>query len=110
MNNIYKLNQVFISIDRKHQIEISIIDNIAWFNINNIDYEFFKTFLDLLKDIIKILSINNITFIKQYVLETDLEFFKHSDYIYMSDNTCVITTPFDKFIPELINILGINLA
>ena len=109
MENIYKLNKIFTSIDGKHKIEISLMDNVAWFNIKNIEYEFYKTFLDLLKDIMKYLSLNNISIIKQYVLENDLEFFKNSDKIHLNEDIYVINTSIDKFIPELINVLGINL-
>ena len=109
MENIYNFEKSFISIDGKHKIDITILDNIVWFNINNIEFECCKTFLDLLKDIVKYLSTKNISLIKQYVYENDLEFFKNSDKVHLYENIYIITTPFDKFIPELINALGINL-
>jgi len=37
-NKINQLNKIFNSIDNKHQIEVNIIDNISWFNINKFDY------------------------------------------------------------------------
>lgn len=110
MEGKYELNKIFASVDNKHFIEISLIDKIAWFRIINIEYESYKTFLDLLKDIVKYMLDSNITHIKQYIVSNDLENFKYSEYILSSEDIYIITTPFDKFIPEIVNALGINIA
>jgi len=106
MNNYS--NKKFISIDKNHEVEISIIENIAWFNINKLEYEYYKTFLYLLKDIITFFSENKIQYIKQYVIDTDIEYFKSSTFLKISDNQYVISTKIEDFIKELINVLGIQ--
>ena len=107
MNN-YKFNKIFTSLDKKHQLEVSIIDNIAWFNIINIEYEFYKTFLDLLKDIIKIFNKNNVEYIKQYISSGDIQYFKYSEYIQIDNDCYIITTKIVDFPNEIFEVLGIN--
>jgi len=100
--------KVFNSIDDKHQIEISLLENIAWFNINKLNYESYKTFVLLLKDIISFLSKNNVTNIKQYVYKTDLKYFNNSSHICINDDKYIINTYITDFLPEIINALGIQ--
>jgi len=104
MNN----TKLFNSIDNHHQIEITTIDDISWFNINKLDYPNYKTFLILLKDVIKYLSDNEIKFIKQYIRDEDLDYFKNSSYLDIGDNKYVITTNIINFLPEITNALGIQ--
>ena len=104
----YEFNKLFDSIDLKHQIEISILEEISWFNINKIDYQNCKTFLLLLKDVMKYLSGKQIKYIKQYINKDDLIFFTTSSYTESSDNTYVISTSIEYFIPEITIALGIN--
>ena len=75
INQINPLNKVFNSIDNKHQIEITIIDDICWFYINKFDFEYYKTFLLTLKDVLMYLKKNNVIYIKQYIDQNDIEFF-----------------------------------
>lgn len=107
MNN-YQLKKIFNSIDLKHQIEISLIDDIGWFNINKFDFELYKTFLLLLKDVLIYLSTNNVQYIKQYILETDLEYFKKSSYIELENNEYIISTKIIDFVSEMTSVLGIK--
>ena len=100
--------KIYNSIDNKHQIEINIIENISWFNINKLDFESFKTFLLLLKDIMTYLKNNNIKYIKQYIEEKDTEYFKKSSIINLDKNYYMVTTYIDDFIDEIILVFGIN--
>ena len=108
IDNNYYINKIFDSLDQKHQIEISLIDNIAWFNINKIEYQSCKTFMYLLKDVIEFLSIKNISYIKQHILYGDLELFKSSTNIQINDNEYIISTPIANFPNEIIDVLGIQ--
>ena len=104
----YEFNKLFNSMDLKHQVEISILEEISWFKINKIDYENCKTFLLLLRDIMKYLSDKKIKYIKQYVNVNDLEFFTKSSSTELSDSTYVVSTCIEDFIPEITYALGIN--
>ena len=101
--------KIYNSIDNKHQIEINIIENISWFNINKLDFESFKTFLLLLKDIMTYLKNNNIKYIKQYIEEKDTEYFKKSSIINLDKNYYMVTTYIDDFIDEIILVFGIKI-
>lgn len=111
INNIeynYQPKKIFYSIDKKHSVEITIIDDLAWFNIINIEYENYKTFLDLLKDTIKIFNNNNVKIIKQYVNIEDIQYFKFSEFILIDDDKYVISTKLEDFAKEIYEVLGIN--
>ena len=103
-----EFNKIFNSIDLKHQIKISLIDDVAWFNINKIEYDSFKTFLLLLKDVITFMSKNGIKYIKQCVEINDLELFKYSTWFESSEDIYTINTKIEDFMPEIINIFGIK--
>jgi hypothetical protein len=100
--------KILNSIDKKHKIEIMIIDNLAWFNIINIEYENYKTFLDLLKDTINIFNKNNVEYIKQYVYSDDIQYFKLSEYTKIDDNCYIMTTKLKDFPAEIFDVLGVN--
>ena len=101
-------NKMFNSIDNKHQIETNIIEDISWFNINKLDFESFKTFLLLLKDVITYMKNNNIKYIKQYIMEEDINYFKKSSIINLDENTYMTTTNITDFIDEIVNVLDIK--
>lgn len=103
-NNI---NKIFNSIDNKHQISVYIIDDVCWFNIDKFDYEYYKTFLLNLKDVLLYLKKNNVIYIKQYVFEEDVVLFKNSSSINIDDKY-VITTNIDIFVDEIISVFGIK--
>jgi hypothetical protein len=105
---IKQQDKIFNSIDKKHQIEIKIIDNISWFNINKFDFEYYKTFLLILKDILVFLKNNNVLYIKQYIYENDCEYFKNSSIINVDQDIYIVTTNIDNFIEEIINVFGIK--
>ncbi len=104
--SITPINKKFISIDKKHIIDVHIIEDIGWFQIVEADFQFPKTFFLLLKDCIDFFSSSNTKFIKQYIREDDLTFIKESSYIDTDDGSYVITTPINNFIKEMTNLLG----
>ena len=103
-----EFNKIFNSIDLKHQIKISLIDDVAWFNINKIEYDSFKTFLLLLKDVLTFMSKNDIKYIKQYVEVNDLELFKYSKLFEYSEYIYTISNKINDFMPEIISVFGIK--
>ena len=98
----------FCSIDEKHEISIKILENTAWFNIVRLEYEHYKTFLLMFKELIEYLNSKNIQFIKQIVLKTDIEFFKNSTSFDYDEFSSIISTPLDKLPGEIYHALGIN--
>lgn len=108
MNN-QLIQKEFISIDKYHTISTSIIDDIAWFQIIKADLSQYKTFFLLIKDCVDYFRLNNIKFIKQCVLSSDVPGFIHSEIVEINESMVTITTPITKFIDELVNALGIVL-
>ena len=101
-------NKYFDSLDGSSKIEISIIDDITWFKIIKLDYENYKIFLYLLKDVIKYLNENNIKYIKQYVEKDSIQYFETSNYLEIEDDIFIVTTEISNFLNEIIKVLGIN--
>ena len=103
------MNNTFTSIDKKHSIGIKILGDVAEFEIIQIQYENYKTFLLLLKTIIEHFANNNIKFIKQRITEDDLPLFHYStlDVWYKEDEIALITTPIEYFAEEIYNALGL---
>lgn len=101
----YKL---FNSIDNKHQIETNVIENTSWFNINFMDFESFKTFLILLKDILIYMKNNNVGYIKQYVREEDIVYFKKSSIINLDEDIYMATTKIEDFTDEIVSLFDIK--
>ena len=100
--------KIFNSVDNKHQIETHIIENISWFNINKLDFEIFKTFLILLKDVMMYMKNNNVLYIRQYITEEDTMYFKKSSVVNLDENTYVVTTNIADFIDEIIEVFGVK--
>lgn len=106
----YSMNQqvkILNSVDEKHRIKISWIDEIGWFSIEKIDVENSKTLMILIKDILKIFANNRIKYIKQYIGYSDVELFRYSEFIEY-DDYITVTTPIDKFPIEIVGVLGLN--
>ena len=101
-------NKIFNSIDNNHQIEINIIDDISWFNINKLNFESFKTFLLLLKDVMIYMKNNNIKYIKQYLTEEDINYFKKSSIINLDENRYIVTSNINDFVDEIISVFDIK--
>lgn len=108
MNNSFQ-EKDFISIDKEHLIKTAITDDVGWFQIINLNFEKYKTFFLLVKDCVDYYRLNNIKYIKQYIVITDVESFKYSEITHISDSMSTVTTPIINFIDELVNILGIKL-
>lgn len=99
----------FISIDKEHIINTSILENIVWFQIELVNFTHYKTFFLLVKDCVDYFRNNNIKYIKQSILISDAEFFKFSEFAEIDESMGTITTPIEKFIDELVCALGIDL-
>lgn len=102
------IKKTFNSIDNKHQIDITIICEIAWFNIIKLDFESFKTFLILLKDVMIYIKDNKCEYIKQYINKNDVEYFKKSSKVELDNDIYSITTKIDNFLDEIINVFDIK--
>lgn len=102
------INKIFNSIDNKHQIETNIIENICWFNINKLEFESFKTFLILLKDVMIHMKNNNVMCIHQYISEEDILYFKKSSILNLDENVYMAITNINDFIDEITNALDIK--
>jgi hypothetical protein len=99
----------FISIDKEHIINTSVLENIAWFQIELANFSHYKTFFLLVKDSIDYFRNNNIKYIKQSILISDAQSFKFSEFVEIDESIGMITTPIEKFIDELVCALGIDL-
>ncbi len=100
-------NKVFDSLDNQHQISIVIIDEISWFEIKLFNPDRQKTFVLLLKEVIDYYRGKNVQFIKQYVNEDDVTYFKNSTKQLIDDNVYIVTTPIVSFIDDMVSVLGI---
>ena len=99
----------FISIDKEHIINTSVLENIAWFQIELVNFTHYKTFFLLVKDCVDYFTNNNIKYIKQSILISDAQSFKFSEFISIDESIGMITTPIEKFVDELVCALGIDL-
>ena len=95
------------SIDNKHKIKLQINENNAIFTIINLEFEFYKSFLILLKDIIHDLNSKNVKNIIQYINNDDCINFKKSDIITIDDNTSMVITNINIFAEQMYEALGI---
>lgn len=99
---------IFKSIDEEHQINIEINEKVAWFEIIKIEYEQYKTFLLLLKDIVTFISSKNIEYIKQYISSDDVKFFNNSRIDPFNEKISIVTTKINIFPEETYQALGIK--
>jgi hypothetical protein len=100
----------FISIDKSHEIDISVIEDFCYLTIIKITSENYKTLLLLFKDIILYLNLRDVKYIKQFIHSDDLQSFKNST-ITVSDeynNFYWITTNIIDFMEEICHALNIN--
>ncbi len=104
----YKYEEkIMVSLDLKHKIKVSLWGNIGWFEIIEFNFEYQKTFIILLKDVIEHFNINKIELIKQYVIKEDKDYFLNSTVIKIDDNTYEVTSQINKFIDDMVSVLGI---
>jgi len=103
------LDKQFVSLDENHQINISIINNTAWFEIIKLKKEEYKTFVYLFKEVIEFFSKNNIISINQVIDKESVKYCKLSEIKQVNENLYEINTKLIDFIDEvIINLLGIQ--
>ena len=103
------LDKQFVSLDENHKINISIINNIAWFEIIKLKQEEYKTFLYLFKEVIEYFNKNNIISINQVIDKESVKYCKLSEIKQINEKLYEINTKLKDFIDEvIINLLGIQ--
>jgi hypothetical protein len=100
-------NKDFISIDKNHSFTVQIIDNTAYFMINTLNPEKYKTFLLLLKSAFEYMVSKNVSYVKQQINKDDKENFKNSSFI-EADNILVVKTHINDFMIEICDALGMH--
>jgi len=105
------MEKIFDSIDQKHKITVIPLTNDSiHFEINNISIEDIKTFALLLKDCVDYIHKNKHKKIIQTINKNDYGLFRFSNKIQeLNDDNIFIETNLDKFIPEILNVLSINI-
>ena len=100
----------FISIDKSHEIDTAVIDELCYLTIINITPKNYKTLLLLFKDIIMYLNLKNVKYIKQFIHYEDAQSFKNSTISVTDDDNkfAWITTNIVDFMEEICNALNIN--
>jgi hypothetical protein len=101
------LPKKFISLDKHHSFTIGIVENTAYFQIENINPEYYKTFLLLLKQGFNYMAENNVLYVKQHINSEDAELFKKSTFI-KENTTLIAKTNIEDFLFELTDCLGIK--
>lgn len=104
---INKSELKFLSIDKEHLFNISIIEDTAYFTLHNINPQKYKTFLLLLKNAFDYMVNNNIKYVKQQINHEDRESFKRSSFI-EEDNILIAKTNIEYFLVELCDALGMH--
>lgn len=116
MNNLIN-DKKFTSIDKSHEIDTTIIEDLCYLTIIKITPENYKTLLLLFKDIILYLNLKNVKYIKQFIQCEDIQSFKNSTINICDDthlgvdnnnNFAWITTNIVDFMEEICNALNIN--
>jgi len=103
------LDKQFVSLDENHKINISIINNIAWFEIIKLKQEEYKTFVYLFKEVIEYFNKNNIISINQVIDKESVKYCKLSEIKQINEKLYEINTKLKDFIDEvIINLLGIQ--
>lgn len=105
----YKYEEkIMESLDLKHKIKVSVRADIGWFEIIEFNFEHQKTFIILLKDVIEHYKKGSVEIIKQYVTEEDKNYFSNSNIIKIDDNIYEVTSQINKFIDDMVSVLGIK--
>lgn len=105
---------LFTSIDKLHTIELTIFGDIAEISIITFHYESYKTFLLLLKKVIEYMADKDIKYVKQRILEEEVNLFSYStiDSKYYDNDTkkqvVLITTPIVHIAEEIYNAMGLK--
>ena len=103
------IDKKFTSIDKSHEIDTAVIEDLCYLTIIKITPENYKTLLLLFKDIILYLNLKNVKYIKQFIHYEDIQSFKNSAINICDDNNFAwITTNIIDFMEEICNALNIN--
>ena len=104
------MDNIFISIDKNHRISlIPITNDIIIFELQQFDIEYVKTFVLLLKECIEYIQLKKFKNIYQYVNIDEFKLFKFSKIIDTMNNYYIIEIPIDKLMPELYQLLDIQI-
>lgn len=103
------MSKNFISIDKYHQFNINILDDTAYFAIERYEPDKYKTFLLLLKTGFEYMVNNNVKYVKQYIMEDDINEFKKSQII-SENGIFVAKTNIEDFLFELCDAMGFQRA
>lgn len=90
-----------------HAFKISIVDDTAYFQLEQLKEENYKTFLLLLKNGFEYMCDNKVKYVKQYINEDDIVNFKKSEFLKNND-IVIVKTHIDDFLYELTGALGFN--
>jgi hypothetical protein len=97
----------FISIDKLHSFEITILEDTSYFVILSLEPKHYKTFLLLLKKGFEYMKSNNVKYVKQTITLEDKELFKKSSFV-EENNVLIVKTDIDMFLEELCNAMGMQ--
>ena len=103
------MEKIFVSIDKKHNILIMENNNEYIFNIEIFNFENYKSFLLLLKEVITYLNEKNVKFIIQYINKTDYEYFSESIILEKNNDIYKISSPIESFVLNIYNALGLKI-
>lgn len=106
------MDNLFISIDKHHRISlIPITNDIIIFELQKFDIEYVKTFVLLLKECIEYIQLKKFKNIYQYINIDEFKLFKYSKIIdgMININYYIIEIPIDKLMPELYQLLDIQI-
>ncbi len=106
IQNIQYITKEFISIDKKHHINILTNNNVGWFILINFDATNCNTFVLLLKTIIEYLKKNKIYYVNQHITKNDIEFFNKSEILQFDDDI-IAKTKTDYLIDDVVSALNI---
>ena len=102
------MERVFTSIDKKHQITINIIENICYIEITLFQHQSFKTFLILFKEVMEYVNKLKVQYIKQIILNEELNMFNNiHDSIGIDNNKTLITFKLSEYPTIFYNALGL---
>lgn len=101
------ISKEFISLDKKHSFTLDSIDDTTYFTIHYLSYEYYKTFLLLLKTAFEYMVNYNIKYVKLRINEEDKIHFKRSSFI-QEDDVLIVKILITDFLLELCDALGIQ--
>lgn len=99
--------KVFFSVDNRHIIKISTINEIFYYEIVLFNLDYVKTFIELFVETLNYIKKKNYP-IRQTIYKPDLHLFKNSIFINdYSNEKCVIETQHNVFFEEMMEVFDI---